>query len=130
LSLATNEASAIWFAAVARLWISTISVNIVIEDKFLAGFNASLGKYPHTKFFAHNPFINVAIWVAGMIAEPTEITLLSRIYEFTFRERHEIEMLDALFIVLDGSASEGRLVDDFSDVLENEIIWLQVRLRP
>jgi hypothetical protein len=130
LSFATNEAGTIWFTAVAWLWISTVSVNVVVEDKFLAGLNAPLGKYSHAKFIAHNPFIDVAIWIAGMIAETTKVTLLSRINELALRKGHKIKMFDALLIVLDSSASESRLVDDFSDVFENEIIRVQVRIRP
>jgi hypothetical protein len=48
LGFATNEASAIVFAAIARLRIGAISVDIVVEDEFFSSLDCPLGKNAHT----------------------------------------------------------------------------------
>lgn len=62
-----------------------------------------------------------------MIAEASEVAFLGRIHELAFGEGHKIEVLDALFIILDGTASERWLIDDFANILKNEIICQKIR---
>ena len=124
LSLASNIPRAIRFTTITGLWISTISIDVVIENQLFPGFDVSLGKNAHAQFLTHHPFVHVAIRIARMIAKSTEISFLRRIHELTFREGHEIEMLNAFFIILNRATSKCRLIDDFSDILEYEVIRL------
>src|SRR5579871_5242767 len=93
LSFATNEASAIWLAAIAWLWVCTISVDIIVKNKFFASFYGPLGKYSHAKFIANNPFINVTIWIAGMIAKSTKVALFGCVDKLAFGKGHKIKVL-------------------------------------
>lgn len=128
LSPASNEASAIGLPAVAWLRICSVTVDIVVEDELLAGFDVPLRKDTHPELFAHDPLVHVAIGIARVIAKPGEVALLGRVDELTLVERHEVEMLDALFVVLPHATSELRLVDHLSDVLEDELVRPQVGL--
>lgn len=65
-----------------------------------------------------------------MVAETAEIALFRSVDELAFVEGHEVEVLDALLIVLPHSPGEGILTNDLSDVLENEVIWFEVRVSP
>lgn len=61
-----------------------------------------------------------------MIAEAAEVSLFSRVDKFALGERHEIEMLDPIFVIFDHALAEGLLGDDLANILEDEIIWLEV----
>lgn len=65
-----------------------------------------------------------------MIAEATQIPFLGSINELVLRERHEIEVLDALIVVLDRASTKVCFIDDFSDVFEDEVMGFQVSIRP
>jgi len=88
----------------------------------------SLGKNAHAQLITDDPFVHVAIWIAGMIAESTEIAFLRSINEFRFREGHEIKMFDAFFVIGDGSFPECLLIDYFADVLKNKIVRTQISI--
>jgi len=126
LCLTSDEAGAIWLAAVARLRVSAVAVHIIVENQLLAGFDVSLGKNAHAQLVTYHPFVHVAIRIARMVAKATEIAFLRGINEFVLRKGHKIKMLDAFFVLLERTPPEGWLVDDFANVLENEIIGVQV----
>ena len=126
LRLATNEASAIGFAAVARLRVGAVSVDIVVEYELLASFDFPLGKNSHSKLISHHPFVDIAVRTTGVIAEPAQVSFLCSIDEFAFRKGHEIEVLDPFFIVLNHAPSELGLIDDLSDIFEYEITGSKV----
>lgn len=130
LRLASDEAGAIRLAAVAGLRIGTVSVHVVVEDQLLASFDAPLGKDTHAQLLADNPFVHVAVGIAGVIAEAAEIALLGRIDELVLREGHEVEMLDAFLVILYRALPKGRLVDDLADVLEDKVVGFQVNIGP
>ena len=129
LCLATNEASAIGFAAVAGLRVGAVSVDIVVEYELLASFDFPLGKNSHPELVSHHPFVDIAVRTTGVIAEPAQVSFLCSIDEFAFRKGHEIEVLDSFFIVLNHAPSELRLVDDFSNIFEYEITRSKFRIR-
>ena len=122
LCLATNEAGAVGFAAVAWLRVCSVAVNVVIENQLFALLDVSLGKYSHAKFVTHYPFVHVTIRIARMVTEPAQISFLGRIDELTFAERHEVKMFDALLIVLDHAAAKMAFIDDFANIFKYEII--------
>jgi len=61
-----------------------------------------------------------------MVAKTAEVTLFCRVDELTLGEGHEIEVLDAFLIILVHAPPESRLRDDFANVFEDEIIWLEM----
>jgi hypothetical protein len=128
LRLPTNVSRTIWLATVASLWISTITINIVVENQLLARFDVPLGKNAHAQLFSHHPFVHIAVWVAGVITEPAEVPFPCRINKLGFIEGHEIEMLDALLVILNGSPTERWLVDNFANILENEVVSTQINI--
>ena len=128
MCLASNKSRTIRLSAIARLRISAISVNVVVENQLFAGFDVALGKYAHAQFLPDDPFIDVAVRIAGVVAESPKVALFGSIDKLALAQGHEIEMLDALVIILNCSASECWLIDYFSDVLEDKIIWLQVSI--
>ena len=130
MSLTANVSCAIWLTAVTWLWIRSIAVDIVVEDELLARSDLSLGKNPHAQFIADDPLVNIAIRIAGMITEPSKITFFSGINEFIFREGHEIEVLDALIVVLNGPATELSFVDDLTNIFENEFMRIDIGVSP
>ena len=121
LGFATDESSAISFTTIARLRIGTITIDIVIEDEFFAGLNVSLSKYAHAELVTHHPLVDLTIGIARVVAETSKIAFSGRINEFTFAEGHEIEMDNALFVILDHAATELGLIDDFADVFKDEV---------
>ena len=64
-----------------------------------------------------------------MVAKSTQVALLRRINKFAFAKRHEVEMLNALVIVGQHAPSKLRLIDDLSDVLEDEVAGSKVVVR-
>lgn len=88
----------------------------------------SLSEYAHAELFANNPFVDVAIWVAGMITEPSEISLLSSIDKLAFTQGHEIEMLDAFFIVGMHAPTKGGLSNNLANILKYEVSRLEIRI--
>jgi len=128
LSLTTNVSCAIGLPTVAWLWISSISVNVVVENQLLACLNFALGKDSHPQFIAHHPLVHIAVGVARMIAEATQIAFLSGINELILRKGHEVEVLNPLIVVLDGAPTEIGFVDDFPNVFENEVMRSQVSI--
>lgn len=128
LSLTTNVSRAIGLPTVAWLWISTISVDVVVENQLLACLDVALGKDAHPQFVAHHPFVNIAVGVARVIAKATQITFLGSINEFILRKGHEVEVLDSLIVVLDGAPAKVGFVDDFSNIFKNEVVRSQVSI--
>lgn len=63
-----------------------------------------------------------------MVAEASQIALFSGIDEFAFVERHEIEVLDALVVIIHHSTPKVILVDYFADVFEDKFVRAQVTL--
>lgn len=128
LSLATDISCTIGFATVAGLWISSISIDVVVEDQLFACFDFPLGKNSHPQFVTNHPFIDIAVGVAGVIAESTQISFLSSVNKFVLREGHEIEMLDALIVVLDGASTKIGFIDNLSNILKNEFMRSQISI--
>jgi len=63
-----------------------------------------------------------------MITESTEIASLCSVDEFTHIEGHEVEMLDALLVILVHSPAEGIFTNNFADMFENKIVGSQIRI--
>jgi hypothetical protein len=104
------------------LWFCAVTVDIIVECELFAGFDTPFSKDSHTKLIPHHPFVDVTVWVAGVIAEASHVALACRIYEFTLVERHEIKVFDAFFIVLMHSSAEGVFTNDLANVLENKVM--------
>lgn len=128
LSLATDEASAICFSAIAWLWVGPIPVNVVVENQFFASFDFLLGKDAHSEFVANHPLVNIAIRVAGVIAEAPQVSFLGRVDKFSFAEGHEIKVLDAFVVILDHTSTKLWLVDDFTNILVDEITRTKISI--
>jgi hypothetical protein len=126
LRLTSDETGAIWFATIARLGVGAIAVHIIVENELLAGFDVSLGKNAHAQLLTYHPFVHVAIGIARMVAKSTEVAFFRSIDEFAFCQGHKIKVLDTFFGICVRAAPERRLVDDFADVLKNEIIGIQI----
>jgi hypothetical protein len=128
LCLATDEAGAVRLAAVARLWIRAISVDVVVKDKFFASFDFLLRKDPHAEFIAHHPLVDIAVRIARMVTKSAKVTFLCCIDKFAFTEGHKVKVLDALVIVGQHASSELRFVDDFTDILKYEVARSQISI--
>jgi hypothetical protein len=63
-----------------------------------------------------------------VVAETTQVAPLRRIDKFSSAEGHEIEVFDPFFIVLSRASPKLGLVDDFADILENELVRSQISL--
>jgi hypothetical protein len=63
-----------------------------------------------------------------VIAKSAKIAFSRRVYEFALVERHEVEMLDPFFVILSHSAMKAGFCNDFANILEDEIIWPQIRV--
>jgi hypothetical protein len=122
LGLAADVARAIRFGTIARLWISAVTVDVVVENQLFSGLNSSLGENAHSQSISDYPFVHIAIGIAGVVAKATEITSLRSIDKLALRQRHEVEMLDALFVVLLHSSSKDVFADHFTNIFENEIV--------
>jgi hypothetical protein len=59
-----------------------------------------------------------------MIAESSQVTFFRSINKLMLGKGHEIEVPNSFFVILDGTPPEGWLIDDFADILENEIIGI------
>jgi len=101
LCLATDESGAIWFTTIARLRISSISVDIIIENELFACLYISFGEDAHTQSSTNDPFVNITVRIARVVAKATQITLLCRIDELAFIQGHEVEVFDAFLVILD-----------------------------
>jgi hypothetical protein len=106
------------------LGVSPVAVHIIVENQLLAGFDVSLGKNAHAQLLTNDPFVHVAVRIARVVAKSAEIALLRSVNELVFRKGHKIKMLDAFFVIFNRAFSERRLIDDFADVLENEIVGI------
>lgn len=128
LSLATKETCAIGFAAITRLRVCPIPIDVVVEHQFFSGVDSALGKDAHPQLFANDPFVHVTVGIARMIAEPAQITFLGRVDEHIFLQGHEVEVLDALIVVLVSASLKGSHVDHITDVLIDESVGLDIRI--
>ena len=57
-----------------------------------------------------------------MVAEAAKVAFASRVDELTFAQRHEVEVLDALVVVLQHALAELVLINDFANILEDELV--------
>lgn len=130
LGLAPNEASAIGLATVTGLRICSIPVDIVVEHQLFTSFDRSFSKYAHAQLLSNNPFVDIAVGVARVIAESTEIALLGGVDKFSLAQGHEIKVLDAFLVVHVHSAAKGLLGDDLANILKDEISRLEVGVGP
>lgn len=130
LRLAADEADAVLLTAVTWLGVGAVAVDIVVEHELLTGADGAAGKNAHAQLLAHHPLVDITVGIARMVAEPAQVALLSGIDKLALGERHEVKVLDALAVVLDHPVPERRLIDDLANVLENEVVWLQVPVRP
>ncbi len=122
----SDEANTIRFTTIARLGVSSVSINVVIEDKLFTSLYLTPRKNTHAKFVADHPLVHVAVRVAGVVAKPTEIAFLGGINKFILSQGHEIEVLDAFLVISDHTLSESRFVDDLSDIFEDEITRVEI----
>jgi hypothetical protein len=100
LGLAADVASAVWFAAVTGLGVSTIAVHIVIENQLLARPDGAQRKNAHAQLITHHPLVHVTVGIARVVAEPAKVTFLRCVDKLALCERHKIEMLNAFLVVL------------------------------
>ena len=129
LRLPADYASAVRLGAVARLWVRAVAINIVIENKLLTGLDVPFGEDAHAQLILDHPFVHIAVRIARVVAESPEVTLLSRVYELVLAQGHEIEMPDALFIIVKHTFPELYFVDDLANVLVNEVVRSQIPVR-
>jgi hypothetical protein len=122
LGLAANVARAVGFGTVARLWISAVTVDVVVENQLFSGLNSTLGENAHSQPISDHPFVHITVGIARVVAKATEIASLRGIDKLAFRQRHEVEMLDALLVILLHSSSKDVFAYHLTDVFENEII--------
>lgn len=61
-----------------------------------------------------------------MITKPTKVPFLSSVNEFILGKGHEIEVLDALIVVLNCAAAELNLINHFTNVFVNEVMGVDV----
>jgi hypothetical protein len=103
------------------LWIRAVTIDVVVEDQLLACFDVSLGENAHPEFVIDYPLVHEAVRIARVVAEPSKVALLRSIYELTLRKRHEVEVLDTFFIILNHASAEISFSDDFTNILENKV---------
>lgn len=128
LRLAANEPSTVGLAAVTGLGIGPIAIDVVVENEFLACFDSSFGEDAHAQLVAYDPFVDKAIRIARVVAEAAEIALFGSINKLALGERHEVEVLDALLVILHHASPEGLFFNHLTNILENEITRLQVHV--
>ena len=104
--------------------VGTVSIDIVVEDELFSSLDISLGKDAHAQLIANHPFVDVAIGITGVVAEPTKVAAFGGIDELASTERHEVEVLNAFIIVGDHSFAEGVFGNDLAYVLEDEFVGL------
>ena len=63
-----------------------------------------------------------------MITKPTKIPFLRGVNELVLGKGHEIEVLDALIVVLDSAAAELNLINHFTNVFVNEVMGIDIRI--
>ncbi len=129
LRLAANKTNTIWLAAVAGLRISAITVDVVVEDQLLAGPDGAGGENAHAQLVANHPFVHVAIGIARVVAKPAQVALFGCVDKLALGQRHKVEVLDALLVVLDHPIPKRGLVNHLAKVLEHKVIGLQVGIR-
>ena len=61
-----------------------------------------------------------------MITKPTKVSFLRCVDKFVLGKGHEIEVLDALIIVLDSASAELNLINHFTNVFINEVMGVDV----
>ena len=128
LGSSADETNTIRFTAITRLRIRPVAVDVVVEDQLFTRFDVTLGKNAHSELLAHDPLVDVTVGIARVVTETAQIPPLGRIDKFTLVQRHKIKVLDTIFIVEPHAATELRLGNDFSDVLEYELVRSQVGL--
>jgi len=121
LLLSANEARAVGLAAVAGLGVGTIAIDVVVEDELFPRLDVALDEDTHAQLVADDPLVDKAIGVAGVVAEAAEVALFGGVDKLALGQRHKVEVLDALVVVLQHAAAECLLVDDLANVLEDEL---------
>lgn len=129
LGLASDVANTIWFAAVTRLWISAVSINVVIKNELFAGFDIPFCKNSHPQLVANYPFVDITIWITTVVAKSPQTALFRRIDEFSCLQTHKVEMLDASLSINVDALSEPRLINDFADILVDEKVFREKNVR-
>jgi hypothetical protein len=130
LGAPTDESSAVGLPAVAGLGVRAVSIHVVVENEFLARLNRPLGEDAHAQLLAYHPFIDIAIGVARVVAEPAQITSLRRIHKLPLVQGHEVEVFDALLVVLSHPSSELDLSHHLPNILEDQLVRVKIRFRP
>ena len=128
LGFAADEARAIGFAAITWLRVSTVAIDVVVEDKFFPSLDSSFGENAHAKLVADNPFVDIAIRVARVVAKSTKIASFCSIDELALAQGHEIEMFDAFLIVLNHTFSKRGFRNSFTNVFEDEVVGPEIRV--
>jgi len=69
---------------------STIHIKLIIEGKLLILLNVPKCKYSNTNFSQNVPFLRNAVRFARMVDKPCNVSLVSRINDFSLRGFHQI----------------------------------------
>jgi hypothetical protein len=129
LYLTSDPPGTVMFTAVTGCRVATISVRIIVEHQLLPSFDVSRSKNAHAQLLTHNPFVDVAIGIARVIAKPTKITLLRSINNFARGEVHKIKMLETFIGILNCSPTPCWLINDLTQILVNEITIFEISIR-
>ena len=130
LSLASNKSRTVGLATVTRLRVCAIAINVIVEDQLLACLDLALSKDAHAQLVSNHPLVHKTVGVAGMVAEPPEVALLCCVHEFALGQGHEVKVFYALLVVLYHAATKCSLIDNLAYVLEDEVSWQEVLVRP
>jgi len=61
-----------------------------------------------------------------VVAEASKVTSLGCVDKLTLRERHEVEVLDAFFVILLHAPPEDIFANDLADILKDEVISFEI----
>jgi hypothetical protein len=91
--------------------------------------DGTLGEDAHAQLLAHNPLVDKAIRIARVIAKTSEVTAFGRINEFTRAQGHEVEVLDAILIILPHALPKLLFRHDLPNIFVYQIAFIEICFR-
>ena len=61
--------------------LSPVAIDVIVKSELLVLLYRAAGEYAHSNVLSDGPLCDVAVWVAGMVREPTDTTALCRVDE-------------------------------------------------
>jgi hypothetical protein len=58
-----------------------VAIDVIVESELLVLLDHAVREYAHSDVLSDGPLCDVAVWVAGMVREPTDATALCRVDE-------------------------------------------------